>query len=157
MRQIASLGFLLLAALPGCKDPTPPAQAASAAPRVQAAVEAATDPLRQRLRAAGDLRQRGVQVFAQALPGTYAVCGRVNPTGLVGDAFVPYVALIVFEREAPQVTSLVIGMNGNEASRTYVEMAERCFDGGGPPSQRVAARSLPPLPEPPAAQPALQL
>lgn len=121
-------------------------QATADDPRVSLAVNAAGAALRARLALPGDVMQRGVQVFSQALPDSYAVCGRVVEAGTLGGAVVPYVAMIAFDGAVARVTDFVLGMTGAEATRTFVEMVDRCFEGGGPPNARLLARPLPPLP-----------
>lgn len=116
-------------------------------PRISLAADAAEASLRTRLRLIGEINQRGVQVFSQARSDTYAVCGRAAPTGAWGGTFVPYVAVIAFDGVTPRVADFVLGMTGTEASRTFVEIVDRCFDGGGPPHARALARPLPPLPD----------
>jgi len=115
--------------------------------RQQSARAAAEAGLRVRMRMP---EQRGVQVFAQALPDSVVVCGRAR--GATGEAFLPYVALIAFAGETPRLASFHLGTTGHEASRVFLEMVERCFEGGGPASARAMARNLPPLPEIPVLQ-----
>ena len=149
MRRAAAL-VLLLSVLAACRTenakreeaPTP------AAPRAALATGAAEASLRSRLRAPeGELRQRGVQVFEQARRGTFAVCGRAASTGTAGDPFLPYVAVVSFEDGTPRVTDFVLGITGPEATRVFIEMVDRCFEGGGSPAARAIVRALPPLPD----------
>lgn len=151
---------LLLAALclAGCDDPAPPARQGAApappAPAPPAAAEgragetlqAAEDRLRARLRSEGPLTQRAVVVHRQALAGTLAVCGQVNPTGRREDPFIPYVALVAFEGDRANALEFHLAASSPEATRVYLEMVERCFDGGGPAGARSAGRALPPVP-----------
>lgn len=140
---------LLLVALAGCREETAAAAPqAEPDPRPALAATAAEAPLRARLRPAGEIRQRGVQVFAQALPGTFAVCGRAAASHAAGEPFIPYVAVVAFQGAAPRVAEFVAGMSGPEAARVFVALADRCFEGGGPPSSRAMARAIPPLPDP---------
>lgn len=138
MKHIAPL--LLLTALAACGDSEASGRAA-ADPRPQAARVAADTALRARLRTA---EQRGVQVFSQALQDSMVVCGRARGTS--AEAFAPYVAVIGFEGTAARVASFQFGSTGAEASRVFVEMVDRCFEGGGPATARVIARAVPPLP-----------
>jgi hypothetical protein len=145
-----------VAALAACKeDPRAAAPGPGRDTRAEAAIQAVDAPLRARLRLPAEAQQRGVQVFAQAMPGTVAVCGRVRDAQASGDAFVPYVAVVNVAAE-PQLASLVVGTTGTEAARVFLDMVERCFDGGGPASARVIARAMPPLPTPAAMQAAAQ-
>ncbi|TCH99523.1 SH3 domain-containing protein [Roseococcus sp. SYP-B2431] len=140
---------LSLIALAACGEQQAASEPSSG--RQQAARAAAEASLQARLRGQG-AQQRGVQVFAQALPDTLAICGRTTMTGASGAPYVPYVAVVSFEGESPRVANLVLGATGPEASRVFVEMTDRCFDGGGPATARVMARSFPPLPVPGAPQ-----
>lgn len=144
MRQLLPLGFAILLPLAGCGEATSSPRAAATAPQSQAALDLADASLRARLRAAP--QQRGVQVFAQALPDSFAVCGRSRMTGASGEPYVPYVAVIAFEGGAARVAQFTLGASGPEASRVFVEMVDRCFEGGGPASVRLTARAFPPLP-----------
>lgn len=129
-----------------------------------AARQAAEAQVRARLRMTGDMQMRAVQAWHQQVPNTIAVCGQVNPTGEANDPFIPWVAIVTLKEERAERTDLVIGMSNTEASRVFVEMLDRCFEGGGPPTGRPQARALPPLPldatltpqraSPPAAVPA---
>jgi len=145
MRQFLPLAFALTA-LAACGDATSSPSAGAAAPQVQAAREAAEVALRARLRQEGTPQQRGIQVFAQALPAEFAVCGRSRLAGLGGEPFIPYVAVVRFEAGAAQVSQFSLGTTSIEASRVFLLMVDRCFDGGGPTSTRMTARAFPPMP-----------
>jgi hypothetical protein len=142
MKHIAPLLLMaaLITPLAGCGEGEASSRAA-AGPRAEAARVAAEAALRGRLRSA---ELRGVQVFGQALPDSMVVCGRAR--GGAGEAYAPYVAIIGFEGQAARVASLQLGASGPEASRVFVEMVDRCFEGGGPVNARVMARAVPPLP-----------
>jgi hypothetical protein len=146
MHVALALSVALLA-LAACREDDTAAQSSAPEGRQQAARAAAETAIKGRLRAQA-VTLRGVQVFAQALPDTVAVCGRSSATGAASDPFLPYVAVVTFEGEAPRVSNFVLGASGPEASRVFVEMVDRCFDGGGPATARVMARSFPPLPVP---------
>jgi hypothetical protein len=92
------------------------------------------------------MRLRAVAVHPQAISGTFAVCGQINPSGRSEDPFIPFVARVTFEGERPVRTDLVLGASNAEASRVFVELLDRCFDGGGPTNTRQMARPVPPLP-----------
>lgn len=124
-----------------------PTQAAASDPRHETARMAAEIVLRTRLRHA---ELRGVQVFSQALPDTMVVCGRARNAR--EDAYAPYVGVINFEGGTPRVASFQYGSTGAEASRVFLEMVDRCFDGGGPATSRATARATPPLPSNPVAE-----
>ncbi len=115
---------------------------------MQVVADAAERAVRGRLRTAGDLHQRGVQVFAQAMTNTFAVCGRATTSGGANEPLLPWVAVVSTGEATPQVTSFVLGASGPEATRVFIEMVDRCFEGGGPTDNRRAGRLLPPLPFP---------
>ncbi len=145
MRPPCGLVLTLAAVtLLACREDPPQERGAATDPRLQAAHEVAEARLRERLRATGGQQSRGVQAFAQAIPNTFAVCGRVS--GSASEPLLPWVAVVNAEAGAPQVTSFVLGASGPEATRVFTEMVDRCFEGGGPPVGRTAARPLPPLP-----------
>jgi hypothetical protein len=96
----------------------------------------------------GGVEPRGVQVFPQAIPNTFAVCGRASATGTMNGPLYPWVAQVSFETGSAQVTSFVLGSTSPEATRVFAELVDRCFEGGGPLNSRMAARPLPPLPTP---------
>lgn len=151
LQRWACMRFLLLPALvsvlaAGCDQEPASTSSAGPDPRLAAAQAAAETSLRTRLRTAVEPQQRGVQVFTQARPNTFAVCGRSSASGASSEPFIPYVAVIAFEADQAQVASFVLGATGPEATRVFTEMVDRCFDGGGPANSRVAARALPPLP-----------
>jgi len=145
MRQFLPL-VLALTALAACGEATSSPNSGAAAPQVKAAREAAEVALRGRLRQDGAPQQRGIQVFAQALPAEFAVCGRSRIAGLGSEPFIPYVAVVRFEAGAAQVSQFALGATSMEASRVFVLMVDRCFDGGGPASARATARAFPPMP-----------
>src|SRR4051794_35475265 len=136
-----ALAALLLTA---CDDP--PKEKPRADPGLATARQAAEEQVRARLRMVGDMQLRAVQAWRQQLPGTVAVCGQVNPTGEASDPFIPWVAVVAMKEGRAERTDLVIGMSNAEASRVFVEMLDRCSEGGGPPTGRPQARALPPLP-----------
>ncbi len=137
----------------GACDDTPKRGAdpavSESAPRIAEARRVAEERLRARLRSEGPLTLRGVTVHRQAMPDTLAVCGQVNASGRPEDPFIPYVAVVSFEADRPSGADLVLGASNVEATRVYIELLDRCFDGGGPPAARAAARPLPPLPSGP--------
>ncbi|MDB5416374.1 MAG: hypothetical protein JWR10_4709 [Rubritepida sp.] len=144
--RILFFPFAALIALTACDDATTASRAVPEQ-RLHAAREAADVALKARLRTSQP-QQRGVQVFAQALSDNFAVCGRSSVSGAAGDPFVPYVAVVSFDGGNARVSNFSLGATGPEASRVFVEMVDRCFDGGGPATNRMMARSFPPLPVP---------
>ncbi|WP_421988367.1 SH3 domain-containing protein [Roseococcus sp.] len=148
----AAVALAALIALAACKEHRATSLVPVPEERQLAARTAVEASLQSRLRGQGT-RPRGVQVFSQALRDTVAVCGRSAMTGVADSRLIPYVAVVSFEGEAARVANLVFGATGPEASRVFVEMVDRCFDGGGPATTRVTARIYPPLPVPAAAEP----
>jgi hypothetical protein len=143
---VALLAAVLLAA---CDDPAPrqaQAPAALAQGPVAEAVRGAEERLRTRLRIEGPMMQRAVQVHRQALAGTLAVCGQINPSGRGDDAWLPWVAVVGFEGQAIARMDFYLAASTPDATRVYFEMVDRCFDGGGPTSPRQGIRPLPPAP-----------
>ncbi|WP_207539426.1 SH3 domain-containing protein [Sabulicella rubraurantiaca] len=147
--RIAPALLLILAALPSCREEErSPISAEAPQARVVAATQAVEAPLRARLRTDADPQQRGVQVFAQAAPATYAVCGRASASHAPADPLIPYVGVVTFEGAEPRLASLAVGTSGAEATRVFLEMVDRCFEGGGPAPgpTRMTMRSMPPVP-----------
>ncbi|MDO9710038.1 SH3 domain-containing protein [Paracraurococcus lichenis] len=140
--------IVALLALAACDDKAPQAPPAEGPPPAFAeARRAAEDQVRARLRMTGDLPLRAVQVWRQQLPGTLAVCGQVNPAGGATDPFIPWVAVVGLKDGHPERTDLLLAASNAEATRVFIEMLDRCWEGGGPANARPQApRSLPPLP-----------
>ncbi len=134
------LPLLLLAA---CKEEAP--RRVVEDPRAAEARTAAEAAMAPRL-AGGALR--GVQPFAQAQGGSFAVCGRLDPGP--AEALRPWVALVAFERNAPVVQWLVLAGAAADTARAFAEMTDRCFAGGGAGrgAPRPPAILPPPLPAP---------
>ncbi len=145
MRALAAL-LALIPLVAACDDAAKIAAPAPAQARQEAAVRAAEERLRARLRAEGELRTRAVVVHRQAMADTVAVCGQVNPTGRREDAFLPWIAVLSFEGGQVARTEFHLAASGPEATRVYFEMVERCWDGGGPSTARATGRPLPPAP-----------
>jgi hypothetical protein len=80
--------LVVLLALAACREEKQDSAAPAPAPasRQQAARDAATAALRERL-SGRETQLRGVQVFSQALADTVAVCGRSS--GGAGDPYIP--------------------------------------------------------------------
>lgn len=128
----------------GTANASPASSAADA--RVTEALRVTDERLRTRLRTEGNLTQRAVQVHRQAMANTVAVCGQVNMTGQPDQPFIPYVSVISFEGDRAARGDLHLGASTPEATRVYIEMVDRCFDGGGPSHARAAGRPMPPAP-----------
>ncbi|MBC4019094.1 hypothetical protein [Siccirubricoccus deserti] len=143
-KLIAPLLAMVATGLAACDDP--PKDKPGPEAGLAVAREAAVAQVRARLRMVGEMQMRAVQAWHQQVPTTVAVCGQVNPTGKANDPFIPWVAVVTLKEERAERTDLVIGMSNSEASRVIVEMLDRCFEGGGPPTGRPQARALPPLP-----------
>jgi hypothetical protein len=108
---------------------------------------AAEEQVRARLRIVGDMHLRAVQVYRQQAADSYAVCGQINPTGAVNDPFIPWVSTVSMQEGRAIRATLAIGLSNVEASRVYLELVDRCFEGGGPRNgQMPAVSGLPPLP-----------
>lgn len=148
LKLLAPLPLIALLGLAGCDDADQKAgEASSGQDADTAALRAAEEQVRARLRATGEMRLRAVQVHRQQIAGTYAVCGQVNPTGAVSDPYIPWVSVVTAQEGKPLRADLVIGLSNVEASRVYIESTERCFEGGGPrPGQGQSLGALPPLP-----------
>ncbi|MFT8246206.1 SH3 domain-containing protein [Roseomonas sp. BN140053] len=143
----AAAGLLALVLLPGCDEKK---ETAPAAPELgDQARQAAEARLRSGARDGAAVRFRAMQTYAQALPRSVAVCGHVNLTGGSDEPFIPFVSVVSFdaEAEAPPRVDQHLANSSQEATRVYVELVSRCFEGGGPQSNRqMAPAPLPPLP-----------
>jgi len=168
-RSRASWGrwvFLLLAILAGVDlfwghgalfrappPPAPPLPQTASSDLAAHARKAAEDDLATALQATETARFRGMQVYQQADPRVLAVCGQVNPAGQAEQAYLPFVAVVTYtsrpEVDAPLFSiDHYVGASSTEATRTYIEMADRCGEGGGP--QPVGTRQvLAPMPPAP--------
>jgi hypothetical protein len=149
-KVIAPLLALSALGLAACDDPPKEQQRAEATPEaVLTEVRmAAEEHVRVRLRILDEMQLRAVQVYRQQVPGTFAVCGQINPTGAADDPFIPWVAVVPLRDDGKAArTDLFLGASNTEASRVYIESVDRCFEGGGPsPARPQAPRALPPLP-----------
>lgn len=150
-RGTARLAAALIAAslTSGCDDKQQQQQAASSFDTTVHARRVAEEGILARVGRRGAVL-RAVQVYRQALAGTVTVCGQINPSGRGDDAYIPFVSVVTYE-EAPErgqprfqlVQHLADSSAG--ATRVYVEMVSRCFEGGGPRDARTVP-TLPPLP-----------
>ena len=142
-------GFLLvgLLALGGCLEDAAPKPAAraddGAASRVRTAAE---ERVRGVARDANSLRFRAVETYRQAMADTYAVCGQATVTGEA--VYIPFVS-VVSQRNGAMEVEQFVGRSNVEATRVYVEMVGRCFEGGGPIQRAggtLVSAPTPPLP-----------
>lgn len=98
-----------------------------------------------------EVRFRGVQTYAQALPAHWAVCGQVSPFADDANIFVPFVSVVTLADEkghAVERFEQAIGTTTAEADRVYIALVADCYDRGGPtsgPFQSITP--LPPLPD----------
>ncbi|WP_207553712.1 hypothetical protein, partial [Teichococcus deserti] len=140
------LAGLLLA---GCKEEK---QAQAPDRAYEAAAQRAAEAELARL-AGGEVALRGVQVWRQAATETSAVCGQVNlRKGVPGGAYTLFVAVVTPQQagdpRGPLKAEQHVATSDTSASRVFVETLLRCYDGGGPPTQRVGAPPLvPPVPD----------
>jgi len=149
MLRRAGLAFILLSLLAcdensGIKGPE--------AARAEAARRMVEGALRET--AGGRIVTRGVQVYAQAAEGSSAVCGQVNLQPASGAGlFTLFVAIVTPEGGAEQggryMVEQHVATSSTTASRVFVEMVSRCYEGGGPqPGQRAGAPPpMPPVPD----------
>jgi hypothetical protein len=135
MGRHAASALAVLTLLSGCKD-----EKQGAAP-----AQAASDPVRraaeQNIRASApsttQMTFRGMQVYAQAIPQRFAVCGQVDPFPDDSRMFVPFVTIVsVLDKAAdgtPQYKfDQYIGTSTTEAGRVYLAIVNYCYDKGGP-------------------------
>ncbi|MFH5924163.1 SH3 domain-containing protein [Roseomonas xinghualingensis] len=145
-------GFLLagLLALGGCFEEAPPrAESGATAPKEDVADRvkmAAQERLRDIARDPEALRFRAMELHRQAMADTYAVCGQATVMG--STVFIPFVS-VVNVADGEMKVEQHVGRSNIEATRVYVEMVGRCFDGGGPMMRAggtAVAQPTPPLP-----------
>ncbi|HEY4253431.1 MAG TPA: SH3 domain-containing protein [Roseomonas sp.] len=96
---------------------------------------------------------RAMQVYRQAAPQTIAVCGQVNPSGRGDSPYIPFVTVLTYEGDPPAAGgeprfqfAQYLADSSPAATRVYVEMVSRCFEGGGTRDARQVP-ALPPLPD----------
>jgi hypothetical protein len=141
-------GFLLagLLALGGCFEDAPPKAEAAKRETPSRVKTTAEERLRDIARDPEALRFRAVETYRQAMSDTYAVCGQATVMG--GTVFIPFVS-VVNAAEGEMKIEQHVGRTNIEATRVYVEMVGRCFDGGGPVMRAggtAVAQPTPPLP-----------
>jgi hypothetical protein len=134
-RWCAVAAFATLALLSGCKDEKKGAPAAMAgADQVRLAAE---QNIRAGTPSVTQMTFRGMQVYAQAIPQRFAVCGQVDPFPDDSRMFVPFVTIVsVLDNGAdgkPRYKfEQYVGTTTMEAGRVYLAMVNYCYDKGGP-------------------------
>jgi lipoprotein-anchoring transpeptidase ErfK/SrfK len=143
-------GFLLagLLALGGCFEDAPKDQAAKGGDEAVARVRTAAEQRLRGIARDGDaLRFRAVETYRQSAPNTYAVCGQAT---LAGDSvFIPFVTVVNARDGGTEIEQQHVARTNTEATRVYVELVGRCFEGGGPQMRGTGtpmAQLPPPLP-----------
>ena len=140
---MATIPLVLLGA---CDEKSKPSKPASVTAQAQ---QAAEERVRAEARAGSSVKFRAMQVYAQAMPRSIAVCGQANLTGELDSPFIPFVSIVSYQ-EGEQPSFRIeqhLATTGAAATRVYVELVMRCFEGGGPSSNRQLAPSpLPPVP-----------
>lgn len=93
---------------------------------------------------------RGEQVYRQAAPDHWAVCGQVAPFADDANIFVPFVAVVTTGADGgpPYRVEQHVGTTTEAADGVYIALVTDCFDGGGPASGPVqSVAPMPPLPD----------
>ncbi len=139
---VALLGPLLLS---GCKEPKSAAGQAASGTTHQAEV-AAEQAIRAAMPAAKEMQFRGVQVWSQAMPHRWAVCGQVSPFADDPALFVPFVSVVSIAGDGTATVPdpAFVGTGVSEADRTYLALVTNCYADGGPADSPMA--SVPPIP-----------
>jgi hypothetical protein len=141
-----------LASLGGCKPNDRPSGAPAshhAAGFDARAIEAAQAAIRTDLSSVHDPQFRGVQIYSQALPDHWAVCGQVSPYADDQALFVPFVAVLTRTgtRWSSTPDARFIGTSVTDADRTYLALVAHCYDKGGPGNGPVQSITpAPPMP-----------
>ena len=100
--------------------------------------------------AVSSVELRGVQVYPQAMPREFAVCGQVNRGRSNGYTF--FVSIVSYddasEGSAPAAhVEQYVANTIDAATRVWTEMIGHCYENGGPPPlQRPSIQTLPPMP-----------
>ena len=142
----ALLGLALLSGCGGGKKRDADAAAARAS-------RAAEQDMRAIVPSGAAARFRGIQVYPQAMPGRFAVCGQVSPFADDPGIFVPFVSVIA-DRPAGSARlrqdryERHVGTTPSEAGRAYLAIVEYCYNKGGPePGPLHSIAPMPPLPD----------
>ena len=141
--------LVALLVLAGCKEEKKAPTALASADRARSAAE---QTIRAGSPAAKQLTFRGVQVYAQAIPQRFAVCGQVDPFPDDASLFVPFVTIVTILDNGADGTprykfDQYIGTTTMEAGRVYLANVNYCYDKGGPANGPVpGVMPLAPLP-----------
>ncbi len=143
---------LLAIGLSACKEEKKAApHSAGLDPTAQRVRDAAEQSIRSGAAAAANLRFRGVQVYTQAAPDHYAVCGQVAPFADDANIFVPFVSVVTGQKHGDWMEyqpDQRVGTSTAEASRVYAAIVAYCYEAGGPsPTPSRSAAPTPPLPD----------
>ncbi len=143
--RLLPLALLAPLLLPGCRERRPAAGQAAGAPG-RVAVAAAERTVRAAMPAVKGMQFRGVQVYSQAVPHRWAVCGQASPFADDPALFVPFVSVVsVADNGTATVPDAAfVGTSVSEADRTYLALVTHCYEGGGPTDGPMA--SVPPIP-----------
>ena len=138
-----------LAPLSGCKQQRtgPVAADATATGRIRALAEQA---IRTTGAKGAGMQFRGVQVYEQALPGHWAVCGQVAPFADDPNIFVPFVSVLTPPggRSKSYQVEQHVGTSTAEADGVYLALVGFCYEKGGPaPGPVGSVAPMPPLPD----------
>jgi uncharacterized protein YgiM (DUF1202 family) len=125
-RPLAHAGLLWAASLVGAVAAAQDVSRDTAV-RLEDAVRAS---LRDRAGPAAEVRLRDVETFRQAMPGEYAVCGKVSLTGRDGDSTYFVSVAEVDARGAVRIRGSFLVSEGQEARYAYVEITRCCVENG---------------------------
>jgi len=141
----------ILTLLSGCKE-----QKQGAAP-AQGVFDSVRRAAEQNIRAGtpstAQMTFRGEQVYAQAIPQRYAVCGQADPFPDDSRMFVPFVTIVTILDKAadgaPQYKfEQYVGTSTTEAGRVYLAIVNYCYDKGGPGNGPIrSVMPMAPLPD----------
>jgi len=145
-----ALLFACLLPLVGCKDQKKHGAAdPEAADRAQELAERHLRDTAASAAAGTAMQFRGMQVYAQAQPGHWAVCGQVSPFADDPALFVPFVTVITIPDKgaAPPAFAQQVGTTPADATRVYQALVAYCYDEGGPANSPVqSVQPIPPVP-----------
>lgn len=154
-RRLHSVCLLLVptiavAGLAGCKE-----EKQAAPSTASGAVQRARDAAQQNIQAASaspaKVKFRGIQVYSQAAPQKFAVCGQVSPFPDDSNIFVPFVSVVTAQPRGDTTEYQFeqrIGTTTSEAGRVYGALVTFCYEEGGPPPSPVrGVAPTPPLPD----------
>lgn len=143
------MALTALALLSGCKEQKPGTVAADATTtgRIRTLAEQA---IRTTGAKGAGMQFRGVQVYDQALPGHWAVCGQVAPFADDPNIFVPFVSVLTPPggRSKSYQVEQHVGTSTAEADGVYLALVGFCYEKGGPaPGPIGSVAPMPPLPD----------